>query len=130
MEIYIDGSSIGNPGPSGAGIVFVNGNQIIDNISVYLGRQTNNVAEYMALLIGLQKAVMRGEQEVTVYTDSQLLCRQVNNEYKVKNANLIGFYEQVKRLLSTFKYAEIRHIPREENKGADKLAKKATKNKT
>ena len=127
MEIYIDGASKGNPGPAGIGVILTKNGQVIKNISTHLGIQTNNVAEYMALIFGLQEALVLRANTITIYTDSQLLYRQINREYKIKSPNLIGLYSQVKRLLSAFNCAEIKYIPRDKNRGADKLAKKATK---
>jgi ribonuclease HI len=100
------------------------------NVSAYLGIQNNNVAEYMALIFGLQEAMILKAKAVKVYTDSQLLCRQVNNEYKIKSPNLIGLYTQVQNLLSAFESAQVQYISRDKNRGADKLAKKAAKAKT
>lgn len=130
LEIYIDGASLGNPGPAGAGIVVARDGQPIKNISVYLGNQTNNFAEYAALIFGLQEALVLRTNVARIYTDSQLLCRQINNEYKIKSPNLIGLYQQTRHLLSAFDYIEIEYIPREKNRGADKLAKKAIKSRT
>lgn len=130
MEIYIDGASIGNPGPAGIGVILTQDGQVIKNVSMYLGVQTNNVAEYMALIFGLQEALILKARVVKIYTDSQLLCRQVNNEYKIKSPNLIGLYSQVQHLLSAFESVEVRYISRDKNQGADKLAKKATKAKS
>lgn len=127
MEIYIDGASKGNPGPAGIGVILTKNGQVIKNISTHLGIQTNNVAEYMALIFGLQEALVLRANTITIYTDSQLLYRQINNEYKIKSPNLIGLYSQVKHLLSAFNCAEIKYIPRDKNRGADKLAKKAAK---
>jgi len=127
LKIYIDGASQGNPGPSGIGVIIIQDGQVIRNLSVYLGTKTNNAAEYMSLIFGLEEAIALQANVVEVYTDSQLLCRQVNNEYKIKSTNLIGLYSQAQHLLSAFDCAEVKHIPREENRGADKLAKKAAK---
>lgn len=127
MEIYIDGASKGNPGPAGIGVILTKNGQVIKNISTHLGIQTNNVAEYMALIFGLQEALVLRANTITIYTDSQLLYRQINREYKIKSPNLIGLYSQVKHLLSAFNCAEIKYIPRDKNRGADKLAKKAAK---
>ncbi len=125
LEIYIDGASQGNPGPSGIGAIIIQNGRLIKNISVHLGIQTNNVAEYMALIFGLQEALILRASAVRIYTDSQLLCRQINNEYKIKSPNLIGLYSQVKHLLSAFDCAQVKYISRDNNHGADKLAKKA-----
>ena len=127
MEIYIDGASKGNPGPAGIGAILTKNGQVIKNISVHLGIQTNNVAEYMALIFGLQEALILRANTITIFTDSQLLYRQINSEYKIKSPNLIGLYSQAKHLLSAFDCAEIKYITRDKNRGADKLAKKATK---
>ena len=127
LEIYIDGASQGNPGPAGIGIVITENGQVIHNISEPLGIQTNNYAEYMALIFGLQEAMKLGAAAIKVYTDSQLMCQQLNNKYKIKSPNLITLYRQAKHLLSAFKQVQIKFIPREKNRGADKLAKKATK---
>lgn len=127
MEIYIDGSSQGNPGPAGIGVILTQNGRVIKNISVYLGIQTNNFAEYMALIFGLQEALIRRANIVEIYTDSQLLCRQINNEYKIKSPNLIGLYSQVRNLLPAFDCAQVKYISREKNREADKLARRATK---
>jgi len=129
LEIYIDGASGGNPGPAGIGVILTQNGEVIKNMSVHLGTQTNNVAEYMALIFGLQEALILGVSTVKIYTDSQLLCRQINKEYKIKSSNLIGLYYQVQHLLSAFRSTEIKYISRDKNKGADKLAKKAIKEK-
>jgi ribonuclease HI len=129
LEIYIDGSSQGNPGPAGIGVIVTQDGEIIKNLSVYLGIQTNNFAEYMALIFGLQEAFILRAKTVKVYTDSQLLFRQVNNEYKIKSPNLIGLHSQVRHLLSAFDSAKIEYISRDKNRGADKLARKATRTK-
>ena len=127
LEIYIDGASGGNPGPSGIGVIVTENGQVIKNISVHLGIQTNNVAEYMALIFGLQEALVLRANAVRIYTDSQLLCRQVNKEYKIKSPNLIGLYHQTQHLLSAFDSTEVKYISRDKNRGADKLANKAIK---
>ena len=125
LEIYIDGASGGNPGPAGIGIILTQNGQVIKNKSVHIGIQTNNVAEYMALIFGLQEALILRADSIKIYTDSQLLCRQINNEYKIKSPNLIGLYSQVLNLLSAFDIVEVEHISRDKNRGADKLARKA-----
>ena len=127
FEIYIDGASKGNPGPSGIGVVICRGQDTIKNISSYIGNATNNIAEYTALIYALQEALILKAEVVTIKTDSQLLARQLNKVYKVKHANIIGLYNQAVHLLSAFKEACIINIPREENCGADKLATLAIK---
>jgi ribonuclease HI len=127
IEIYIDGASKGNPGPSGVGVVICNDGQTVKNISSYIGNTTNNVAEYSALIYGLQEALILKAETVRINTDSQLLCRQIKKIYKVKNPNIIGLYNQVLHLISAFKEVKISHIGRQENRGADKLATQAVK---
>ncbi len=129
LEIYIDGASSGNPGPAGVGIVFIKNSKAFKDVAVHLGVQTNNFAEYMGLIFALQEAILLKADNLKIYTDSQLLCRQVNGQYKIKSPNLIGLYNQVCRLLPAFKSVEIEHIPRDRNKAADKLAKNAAENK-
>jgi len=127
IEIYIDGASKGNPGPSGVGIVICNNGRTIKNISSYIGNTTNNVAEYTALIYGLEEALIQKVEVVKVNTDSQLLYRQIKRIYKVKNHNIIGLYNQVLHLIPAFKEVSFSNIPREKNRGADKLATQAIK---
>lgn len=128
LEIYIDGASKGNPGPSGIGVIICKGKKVLKNISTYIGNATNNVAEYTALIYALQEALILKADAVKINSDSQLLCRQLNGFYKIKNANIIGLYNQARHLLSAFKKVLVNNIPREENRGADKLATQAAKN--
>jgi ribonuclease HI len=125
LEIYIDGASKGNPGPSGIGVVITRGRQTIENISSYIGNTTNNIAEYTALLHALRKASELKAEALKINTDSQLLYKQVCKLYKIKNANIQELYSQVQALISGFKQVSIREIPREQNCGADKLATRA-----
>ncbi|MFH0912897.1 MAG: ribonuclease HI family protein [Candidatus Omnitrophota bacterium] len=127
LEIYIDGASKGNPGPSGIGVVVCQGGETIKNIANYIGNTTNNIAEYTALIYGLQEGLLLKAENITVKTDSQLLYRQLKKIYKVKNPNILELYNQVTHLIAAFAGFSINHIPREENKGADKLANQAVK---
>ncbi len=127
LEIYIDGASKGNPGPSGIGVIICRGGETVKNISAYIGNTTNNIAEYTALIYALQEALMLKAEALKINTDSQLLCRQLNKIYKVRNPNILGLYNQVLHLLSGFKRVSINNIPREGNRKADKLASKAIK---
>lgn len=127
LDIYIDGASKGNPGPSGIGVVICQSGETIKNFSSFIGNTTNNVAEYTALIYGLEEALMLKAESVKINTDSQLLYRQLKKLYKVKSPKIIGLYNQAERLFSHFKQATLKNIPREENKGADKLATKAVK---
>lgn len=127
IEIYIDGASKGNPGPSGIGVVICRGGQILRNLSQFIGEATNNIAEYTALIYGLEVSLILGAESVKVNTDSQLLFRQIKKIYRIKNSNILGLYNQVIHMISAFKNFSIIHIPRENNKRADKLANKAVK---
>ena len=127
LEIYIDGASKGNPGPSGIGVIISRAGVVVKNISSFIGNATNNIAEYTALIYALQEALVLKAESLKIKTDSQLLARQLNKIYKVKNANIIGLYNQAVFLLSFFKEVSIVNIPREENQGADRLATEAVK---
>ena len=127
MDIYIDGSSMGNPGEAGIGIVFAYGEEPVKNISKYIGKQTSNFAEYSALIFALQEALVMKAPVVSVYSDSELLCRQLKGKYKVKSENIKNLFAQAITLISGFEKFNILQIPREQNKGADKLARLAIK---
>ena len=127
LEVYIDGASKGNPGPSGIGVVICRDKETIKNISSYIGVATNNIAEYTALIYGLQEALILKAEVIKIKTDSQLLARQLNKVYKVKHPNIAGLYNQALNLLAAFKEVSIENIPRAENTGADKLATQAIK---
>jgi len=127
LELYIDGASKGNPGPSGIGVVICKDGQTIKNIASFIGNTTNNIAEYTALIYGLQEGLMLKAESLKINTDSQLLYRQINKVYKIKNPNLLGLYNQAMHLLLNFKEVKINHISRQGNRGADKLANKAIK---
>ena len=127
LEIYIDGASKGNPGHSGVGIVIYRDGQVLKRISSYIGKATNNIAEYTALIYALEEALLLKARSLKINTDSQLLARQINKVYKVKHEGLIGLYERAAHLLSGFEKVLVNHIPREENNSADKLATEAIK---
>ena len=127
LDIYIDGASKNNPGPAGIGVIICREGEVIKNISEYIGEATNNCAEYTALIYGLQEALVSKAEAVNINSDSQLLCRQLNKQYKVKSPGIIGLYNQATHLLSAFKQFSINYIPREHNRGADKLANAAVK---
>ncbi|MFH1201969.1 MAG: ribonuclease HI family protein [Candidatus Omnitrophota bacterium] len=128
IDVFIDGASVGNPGPAGVGVIVCEDGQVLKNLSKFIGETTNNVAEYMALIFALQEALIMRIDYLVVNTDSQLLANQISGDYKVKNSNLKLLYEQARHLISGFKDFKIRYIPRTENKGADKLATLAIKN--
>lgn len=121
--IYIDGASRGNPGPSGVGAVFVgaDGGPALE-LSKYLGETTNNVAEYLALLYALQEAQVRGFTNVHVRTDSELLAKQLQGEYRVRDATLRLLHDFARHVMRAFAHCAIEHVPREQNTAADRLA--------
>jgi ribonuclease HI len=123
---YIDGSSLGNPGAAGIGVVVTQGAVTIKNISRPIGDTTNNVAEYSALIAALEEARSMRLRRLQVRTDSQLLHRQITGVYRVKNEALRDLFLRVVRLMKEFEDVHIEHIPREENRGADKLARFAS----
>ena len=127
LEIYIDGASKGNPGHSGTGVVICQNGEVIKNLSNYIGRATNNVAEYTALIHALEEALILKAEALSINTDSELLYRQIKREYKVKSLNITALYNQAVHLISAFKGVNINYIPRENNRGADKLATQAIK---
>jgi len=127
IEVYIDGASKGNPGPSGIGVVICKDGETIKNISSYIGNATNNIAEYSALIYALQEALILKAENIKINTDSQLIYRQIKKIYKIKNPNILGLYNQVTHLMSAFKEVSLNHILREYNRGADKLANLAIK---
>ena len=128
-EISIDGASRGNPGPSGIGVVMRDGKGTIREFGHYIGETTNNVAEYLALVYALQEALQAGCASVSVKTDSELLARQVNGQYKVRDAQLRLFHDVVQHLRRGFSHCSITHIPREQNVRADQLAGHAVKSR-
>lgn len=127
IEIYIDGASKGNPGPSGIGVVMCRQGQTFKNLSRYIGTATNNVAEYTALIYALKEALSDKAEAVRINTDSQLLYRQLTKVYRVKSGNIIELYRQAVALIAGFKKVELVNIPREDNRGADRLATLAIK---
>lgn len=125
-KIYIDGAARGNPGQAGIGIIIKDEQgQRIKQLYKYIGQTTNNIAEYTALVYGLQETLILGLKDIVVHSDSELLVKQLNGEYRVKNSHLKIYYEQFLHLKSGFNRLEVRQIKREENKEADKLANQA-----
>lgn len=125
LEIYIDGASRGNPGPASAGISIFEGAKKIKEEAVFLGKNTNNFAEYVALIIGLQEALKQNEKRIRVFSDSVLLVNQIKGRFKIKSDTLFALSKIVKNLLPSFEEFDICYIPRKKNKDADKLANKA-----
>jgi ribonuclease HI len=130
VTLYVDGSCKGNPGEGGAGVVIKDEQErTILHVKRYLGPVTNNIAEYRALITGLQEARRLGSQEVAIYLDSELVVNQVNGVYRVRDSTLKTLEEEVKRLLGYFTHWMVKHIPREVNREADRLAREAVRDK-
>ncbi len=122
LEISVDGACQGNPGPAAVGIVIKKSGKVVKEIAKEIGQGTNNIAEYSALIYALQEALILKEEDIKVFTDSELMYKQVTGSYQVKNPQIKTLFEQVKHLLGGFKHAEMKLVPREQNKEADKLA--------
>jgi ribonuclease HI len=126
LRLHVDGASRGNPGEAGFGVhVTAEDGSAVASLYGYLGKATNNVAEYQALLHGLRFALTRGASRVEVYSDSELLVRQIEGRYRVKNAGLQPLHREAQGLLARFERARVAHVPRERNREADALANRA-----
>ena len=126
IRVYSDGAARGNPGPAGAGAVLTDSaGNVIARLGRYLGRQTNNVAEYEGLLLGLKHARELGYREVEVRADSQLLILQLKGEYAVRHAGLKPLHAEALRVLRSFDRFDLQHVPREENALADEMSNRA-----
>src|ERR1700686_4144394 len=123
---HTDGGARGNPGPAGYGVVIhdAQGHKVAA-LSQYLGKQTNNVAEYQALIGALEYAVEHGPKALKVVSDSELLVRQIKGIYKVKNATLQDLHGRAKQLIAQLDWFSIGHALREHNQEADRLANEA-----
>jgi len=131
LFIYTDGASRGNPGEAGAGIIIFSKNgKIIKKIRKYLGNTTNNVAEYLALIIALQEALKLKADVVHLFSDSELIVRQIKGIYKVRDRKMRALSYELKKLLSKFIQYDIICIDRRKNKEADKLANLAIEEQT
>ncbi|OQB86947.1 MAG: 14.7 kDa ribonuclease H-like protein [Planctomycetes bacterium ADurb.Bin126] len=123
VVVHVDGGSRGNPGPAGAGIVVSadDGTVLIER-GIFIGHATNNVAEYRGLIGGLESAALLGASEVEIVSDSELMVRQMTGQYRVKNAGLQPLYDKACQLARQFARCRFRHVRREQNVQADKLA--------
>lgn len=125
LTIYTDGGARNNPGPAGIGVVIYDEKgEIIETHKEYIGKATNNVAEYRALIEGLRRAKKYDPEEIESRLDSELVKKQVTGEYKCKDENMKALLEQVRELVF-FKSVIFTHVPRAQNKLADKLANEA-----
>jgi len=126
LIIYCDGGSRGNPGPAGLGVVIYDeDNNVIEEISEFLGVTTNNQAEYKGVLQAIKKAKELKAKELIFYLDSELIVKQMSGEYRVKNKDLLPLYNEIRKYILEFKKVEFNHVRREYNKEADALANKA-----
>ncbi len=125
-HLYTDGGARGNPGPAGIGAhLMTAGGDVVEDLADYIGTATNNVAEYQALIAGLEIALDRGVERLDVFLDSELVVRQVNGQYKVKDAGLKPLHQQACVLLSKFLEVDVKHVRREQNAAADALVNQA-----
>ena len=123
LIVSCDGAARGNPGPAGIGVQITDeAGNVIAEIAEWIGETTNNVAEYTAAIEGLRRAAALGARRVHLRSDSQLLIQQLTGTYKVKAAHLRPLYDEVKGLLSGFDHVRLQHVPREQNREADRLA--------
>jgi ribonuclease HI len=123
---HVDGGSRGNPGPAAYGVLLEDGHgQVIARLSRYLGRQTNNFAEYSGLIAALEYALEHGFSALRVFSDSELMVRQIRGVYKVRNEGLRPLYERALVLIRQLDRFAIEHVRREHNREADRLANQA-----
>lgn len=126
LIVNVDGGARGNPGPAAIGAVVQDPDgEVLEERGERIGKATNNVAEYRALLLGIERAVELGASELELVGDSELIVRQVKGEYKVKDATLRELHAKVKRALGGFDRWSIRHVRREHNADADRLVNEA-----
>lgn len=129
LTIYTDGGARGNPGPAGIGAVAKNEEgEVVFEISEYIGETTNNQAEYRALLAAIERAKELEVEEIDFVLDSELVVKQMNREYKVKNPDLAPLFVKIYNATMNFKKVTFRHVRREMNKEADALANRAMDN--
>lgn len=120
--LFADGGSRGNPGPAAGGAVLVDPDgSVLEEVGQYLGTATNNVAEWTALIIGLEAAANRGIRRLAVRLDSELVVKQLRGEYRVKHVDLQPLHRRALALLRRFEHVDVRHVPRKQNKLADAL---------
>ena len=124
-SLHTDGGARGNPGPAGIGAVLRTDDEVIGEVAQAIGITTNNVAEYKALIAGLELALERGVTEIDIFMDSKLVVMQLRGEWKIKKADLRPLALRANHLMNKFEKATIQHVGREENADADALANQA-----
>ena len=126
LTAFVDGASRGNPGPASCGVVLKNpSGEVLDTIGMTIGVSTNNVAEYTALILAMQEALMRGAKKLSIFTDSELVAKQWSGEYRIKDASLKVLFILASHLKKGFQTLSVSHVPREQNKLADEAANRA-----
>jgi ribonuclease HI len=126
LRVASDGAARGNPGPAGAGaVVFDENGRVLERLGKFLGRQTNNVAEYQGLLLGLRRAQQLGAEELEVVADSELIIRQLSGTYQVRAPALRELHSEALSLLKAFRKVKLVHVPRAQNAEADEMSNRA-----
>ncbi len=121
--LFTDGGSRGNPGTAGAGVVILTAEgQVLVRKAIYLGNKTNNMAEYLALLAGLEAVTSLSPSQVSIRMDSELIVRQLSGQYRVRSADLAPLYRRAMEFIRRFPKVDIVHVRREQNQQADELA--------
>lgn len=125
-QLYTDGGARGNPGPAGIGALLLSSRgDVVDELADFIGVATNNVAEYQALIAGLELALDREVRRLDVFMDSELVVRQMLGEYRVKDATLKALHAQATYLMHQFHEVRVQHVPRQQNTAADALVNRA-----
>lgn len=120
--LFADGGARGNPGPAASGAVLVTpAGEVLAEVGLFLGRKTNNVAEWTALCIGLEAAAEKAVLRLAVRMDSELVVKQMRGEYRVKHPDLQPLFRRARAMLSRFEHVDIKHVPRKQNALADAL---------
>ncbi len=125
VEVFTDGASKGNPGDASIGVILrytTGGRDCIERIGMVIGKTTNNIAEYAALIVALRRVINLGADEVNLFMDSELVYRQLIGRYKVKSEKLQPFYEEAKRLMRCIPQITLNHVIRNQNREADAFA--------
>ena len=123
LTVYIDGASRGNPGHAGVGVIFYDeNNNVVKEVKKYIGKATNNVAEYTAFITALDEAEKMAVKRLKIFLDSELLCKQYLGEYKTRDENLKILLGKILERKKNFESIKVQHILREKNKEADRLA--------
>ena len=126
LRVASDGAARGNPGPAGAGaVLFDEQGRVLERLGTFVGRQTNNVAEYQGVLLGVRRARELGAEELEVIADSELMVRQLSGAYQVRAPALRELHAEALSLLKAFRKVKLVHVPREQNAEADEMSNRA-----